>query len=231
VLIVAALELIATMFVPWWSMRLRPWEADEATAEGKWGRRFAGMMSWRERDFEERIRMAENTVVPTDEAKKDERQREINFYKAAKKSKKWWDDHLKKGDTKFSNRFRDLAQQVDDDKKLSLTIKIWGWNDTYAIMSLVFGAVVLIFGIVFISVPPMRNLSWIVSAIALVMGIVAIIFSLIWIFQAPGQDATGVLTQGIVIGPWLMLGGGAVYFLAGLFDTIFGILFTVRGSR
>jgi GYF domain 2 len=227
-LLVAALALIATMFVPWWSMRLRPGVDDEAKAEGNWGRDFARMMQWRERDFEQRIRLTENAPVPSDEAKKTERQRAINFYKAARKSKKWWDEHLRTGDTKFSSRFKELAQQVDEDKKLSLTITQWGWSEGYAIMSLVFGAVVLLLEIVFLSVPPIRNWSWIASALAVVMGIVALIFSLIWILKSPGQDVTGVLKQGLVVGPWLMLGGAVLYLLVGLLDTIFGIIFVVR---
>jgi hypothetical protein len=228
VLIVAAVALIATMFVPWWSMRLRPIVEDESKAEGIWAGEFARMMQWRERDFEEGIRITDKVPVPSDEAKRAERQRAIDFYKAARKSKRWWDAHLRKGDASFSRRFTELAQQVDDDKKLSLTMTQWGWSEGYAVMSLVFGAVVLVFAIVFVSVPPLRNWSWIVSAVAIVMGIVALVCSLIWMIKAPGRDVPGVLQQGLVAGPWLMLTGAAVFLLAGLFDTIFGIIFVVR---
>lgn len=226
VLIVAALALIAAMFVPWWSMRLRPGVDDES--KGVWAKDFAGMMEWRERELEAAIRNIENSPAPSDEAKQNERRRAIALFKAVKRSRKWWDAHLQRGDTRFTRRFRKLAERVDDDRQLSLTITQWGWNEGYGITSLVFGAVVLLFATVFVAVPPLRNWSWIVSAVALAMGIVALILSLIWIFKSPGQDVTGVLSQGVVVGPWLMLGGGIVYFVTGLFDTIFGILFVVR---
>jgi GYF domain 2 len=228
VLMIAAMTLIVAMFVPWWSMRLRPGVDDESKAEGIWAKEFARMMEWRERELEAAIRSIEDAPLPSEEAKQNERRRAISFFKAARKSRKWWDAHLKQGDEKFSRRFRKLARQVDDDKQRSLTITQWGWSEGCGITSLVFGAVVLLFAIVFVAVPPLRNWSWIVSAVALVMGIVTLILSLIWIFKSPGQDVAGVLSQGIVVGPWLMLAGGVLFLVAGLFDTIFGILFVVR---
>ena len=230
ILILASIPMIAAMFLPWWSLRMRP-IGDEKKAKGNWARSQAGILAMKERELDSFLKRIESSQVSTEEDEQQERQIGIRFIKAAKKSRKWWTANLKTGDTSFASRIKELAKQADKDKKLSLKISHWGWSDGCAIMGLIFGLVVLLFTILFLSVPPMRDWSWIMSIIATVMGIIAIIFSLIWVFTAPSLDVKKVLDQGTSIGPWLLLGSGVLFFFVGLFDTIFGISYTVRRSR
>ena len=149
------------------------------------------------------------------------------YLKVAKKDFKWWRDHLSSSDQSLEARYKELEKQDET----SMTFRIWGWNEGAGIMGLVFGIVVMVLSIVFISIPPLRNWSWIVSILATIFGIITLIFALIWIINAPGQDASPEFRQGIIIGPYLLLAGGVMFLLVGIFDMIAGLTFLSRLRR
>ncbi|MFQ5731985.1 MAG: GYF domain-containing protein [Planctomycetaceae bacterium] len=242
ILIVAALPMIACLFVPWWSFRLNADEEQDAEQlKGKWANVAAQQMSGSEREIGDRLKELEKTrerlrnattasTTAQRETQRNLRDR-VSFLRVAKRSKKWWDRHLESGGDDFDTRLDELAENVDKDEKLSMSMTVWGWNAGSGIMAFVFGAAVLVLGIVSLAVPILRIWSWTVSAAATVMGILALVFSMLWVFQAPSRDVGSLLEQGVVVGPWLLLGAGAVFFVVGLFDTIFGISFIARRVR
>lgn len=179
------------------------------------------------REFESVIESLEKALssgaIP--DSKKDSVQKALKFFKIAKKDRKWWNEHLKSGDKTLEDRMKDV---IDDDIAV---FRIWGWNEGAGIMGLVFGVVVMVGSIIFISIPPLRNWSWIVSILAAIFGIIILIFALIWIFSAPGQDASPEFRQGIIVGPYLLLAGGVMFLLVGIFDMIAGLSFLSRLRR
>lgn len=239
ILVIAALPMIACIFVPWWSFEVKPGhDLDTDDVKGKWARSAAFVMKGSEGDIGKRLDALEKqreTLLKSGTSVDEKTQRQmrdgIAFLRIAKRSKKWWDKHLKSGSSDFDERLEELAEDVDKDEKLEMGMTIWGWNAGSGIMAVIFGAVILILGIVFLAVPVLRNWSWSVSIVATVMGIVALVFALLWTFQAPSKDVEGVFSQGIIVGPWMFLGAGALYFVVGLFDTIFGISFIARRFR
>ncbi len=112
-----------------------------------------------------------------------------------------------------------------------MTLRIWGWNDGIAIMGLVFGILILVCTIVFLSVPPIRSWNWIVSLVAALMGLLVVIFTMIWIFSAPGEDVGRHFRQGNSFGPYILLAAGVLFLIAGVVDTIFGIAGQMRARR
>ena len=239
VLILAAMPMIACIFVPWWSFRLKPHDTEKSEdVKGKWAKSAAQAMTASPRQVDSSLKMLEklrdSLRDSTDENAAEQRQQVsdmISFVRIVKRNSKWWERHLKSGDDDFEDRIDEVAEEVDKDDKLSMSMTIWGWHTGSGIMAVAFGSVILVLGIVFIAVPVLRNFSWTVSAVATVMGIIALVFSLLWIFQAPNKDVGEVFSQGIIIGPWLFLGAGSLYFVTGLFDTIFGIAFLARRVR
>jgi len=227
--------MITAMFVPWWSMSIKPFDDDPDTVAGKWATGMVPVMKARERELERAIKRIEDSPAPSDEDQKQIRKDRIEFLETVKKDRKWWDDHLKHvrdGEEEFDDAFEEIAKDVDDDEKLKLSITLWGWDEGgIALMGLIFGIVVLVFGIVFVSIPLLRNWSWTVSALALILGIVTLVLAFVWAIKAPGDDVGTKFEQGVSVGPWLLFGAGVLFFLVGLFDTIFGVIFVVRSSR
>lgn len=244
-LIIAGVLLIAQMCVPWWSMTLTNTDSDDDTSRNGVNRRrirnrravesmmFALFINMSDRQIEDAIDRLERSTLPPNITDKQRRarQNQIRFLKIAKSDRKWWKTHLKSGDESFAKRLVDKMREAGDSEGSKATLSIWGWNEGVSIMALVFGIVVLIAAIVFISVPLLRNWSWIVSIIAAIMGIIVLIFALIWIFTAPGRDASPEFRQGMIIGPWLFLGGGVMFLLTGIFDSIFGLSHLMRLRR
>lgn len=208
-------------------------EADTKSDAGQWATQLADVIARldSESELERAIESVEGRQASSDEKEKAARKDAISFLKIYKRHQRWWDEHLKTSDKSFAERFKDEAENVDDDKQMTFSLWVWGWSEGLAIMGLVFGVVVTIFSIVFLAVPFMRNWSWIVSIIATIMGILALIFAPIWMFKSPGKDLGLLFEQGLIVGPYLLLCGGVLFFLVGLFDTIFGISFLVRQGR
>lgn len=234
VLIVTAVAMISAMFMPWWSLRLVVPSDDAEEQKGKWATAMAVSMHQPESAFKAQLRIwkdPDRQPTFSDEKARRKFQDAVRFYEVASRNKRWWDEHLKSGDASFAHRFEDAARKVDDNDRLSLTMRIWGWNEGIAIMGLVFGLLIMVLAIVFVSVPVLRNWSWTISIVATIMGAVTLILSLIWLIKAPGADVPRLLAQGTIIGPYLLLASGVVFFVVGLFDTIFGISYVVRAAR
>lgn len=233
-LMLSAGVLIATMFVPWWSMTVGVQVLDEDGAKknrGKWAVRFArDLRTMNESELNRSIdrdnAMADRTGV-TEKSKRFHRNR-ARFSRAVLRSQKWWEKHVRGGRKSFADYVRDEAENVDDREGLSIVLRVWGWNESIGIMGLVFGSVILVFAIIFLAVPPMRSWNWIVSLFAALMGLIALIFSLIWIFSSPGQDVGTYFRQGIIVGPYLLLSGGVLLLIVGIIDGIFGIAAQMR---
>ncbi|GAB4151115.1 MAG: hypothetical protein Tsb009_26360 [Planctomycetaceae bacterium] len=237
VLIIASLTMIGAMFTPWWSMKLveSGTKEENERAKGRWAKFVSTLMLAPESRLEKAIDQSNKALKNppkrvTDEDKKSLRQI-VSLMKIAKKDRKWWDAHLKGGKDTFEDHFEEVAEKTDEDEKLSMKLTIWGWNETIAIMSMVFGAVILVGVILFLSVPPMRRWNWIISLIATVMAVISLIFVVIWIVKAPGDDVGSDFVQGIIVGPYILAGGAGLMFLVGLLDTIFGLAYLARSRR
>ena len=225
---IGSLVMIAAMCIPWWSMRF---SAGSDEKDKDWAEPRADRASSSDRQVKNSLDRAEKKPKPTDDKEKKERKDGIAFLKIVKKDKKWWEKHLKGSKDSFHENIKDVAEKTDDDDKTSFSISVWGWREGIAIMGMVFGIVVLIFSIVFLSVRPLRAWNWFVSLVATVMGILALIFALIWVIQAPGDDVGKFFSQGIIAGPYVLLGAGVLFLVVGLLDTIFGINALVRSKR
>ena len=227
ILLIAGGVLMAiSMFVPWWSLTFA---ADENETKGTWGKNVAGLMTARDQEIDSALELL-RAATPSDSAEKKRQRERVNLLKIVRADKRWWKAHLKGGERTFEDNLASVAEQVDDNEQMMLSLRLWGWSEGIAIMAFVFGAVILFAVILFLCLPLIQIWNWIASIVASIFGVCAIIFSLLWIFSAPGDDAGG-LTQGIIAGPYLLLGAAVVLFLVGLMDGIFGILAFTRYRR
>ena len=235
VLIITSLTMIGAMCSPWWSFRLKETGDKDYldSTKGRWAKVAArDMLSSSRGEAERELDRIDRQTETTDSAKRKERRERIAFWKIVKKDRKWWNKHLKKKSEPFEDRLEDEAESVDDDDKLTLSMTLWGWSEGgIAIMGCAFGGSLLFLIILFLCIPPIRNWNWIVSVIATAMAVVALVFSILWVLDAPGKDAGDSFTQGIIVGPYLLLGASGVAVLTGILDTIFGISALVRNRR
>ena len=158
--------------------------------------------------------------------------------RATKNNISWYREHLNSSHQTFGERFSEFSTFFDVESETresnaeqTPTIRLWGWSEGIAVMGLVFGVLVLTMTIVCGSVRVLKNWSWIVSCIAMIMGLITWILAVIWIVNAPGEDVGKYFVQGIIAGPYLLLGGGVIFFLTGLLDTVSGIKHLVRRVR
>jgi len=90
---------------------------------------------------------------------------------------------------------------------------LWGWETTSGIVCLVLGLPGVILGALPLSIRAIRRWSWIGCFVACGCGLVT----------APSEDVQGVMSQGVLAGPFVALGAGTVLSLAGLFGGIAGL--------
>jgi len=226
VLLAGASLMAGSMFLPWWSLAFT---ADETDAKGKWGSKVATLMTAKDQEIDSGLKVLRGTT-PSDPTEKRKQRDTINVLKIVKADKRWWRTHLKGGEPTFEDNLASIAEQVDDNEQMVVSLRLWGWSEGIAIMGCVFGLLTLVAVILCLCLPAIRMWNWVVSTVASLFGLCAIIFSLLWILSAPRDDAGG-LTQGIIAGPWLLLGAAVVLFLAGLLDSIFGIMAFARHRR
>ena len=190
-LLICAVLMASSMFLPWWSIRI---SSDDDDAKGNWGKETAKLMTAKDQEIDAGLKLLRNTTA-TDPKEKRKKRLEIKILKLVKTDKRWWKSHLKGGEATFEENLIGIAEKVDDDEMMVLSLWLWGWRVGIAIMGLVFGSVILTAIILFLCLSAIRVWNWIVSMVASVFGICAIIFSVVWIFTAPGDDA-GALTPG-----------------------------------
>ena len=65
--------------------------------------------------------------------------------------------------------------------------------------------------------------AWIVHFVAALIGFLMLIMFLVWFFGAPSKNASPVLSQGLIIGPYLIFLGGFLLLAGGILAGIFGL--------
>lgn len=95
---------------------------------------------------------------------------------------------------------------------------LWGWSTGPGLMGFIF--VFLIAGLIVpaLIIPVLARWAWIGAFVSAFLGLLTFIFSMIWFFRAPGASMAGVLSQGVIIGPWFSMIGGLAVVAGGILD-------------
>ena len=128
---------------------------------------------------------------------------------------KWSKDEVKKMETKRGK-----------DERFSLTA--FGWKFGTGVTGLIFG--LLLVGIFLPGrfVPMVAKFEWIGGLVAVVLGLILFIMSLVVIFGTPGKDVPPFFSQGISIGPILVLLASLVTMAAGALFALPNVLALVK---
>src|SRR5262249_45634697 len=138
----------------------------------------------------------------------------------------WWTKKLSK------SALIEIGEVLDrDNPRTKGGGMVWGWATGTGLMGLIFMFIIVAPLIVGIFVRVLRPWLWIGSFLSAVFGIILLIFALIWVFGSPSESVRPMLSQGIIIGPWVCLAAAVVILAGGVLDGIFGLLRLVRGDR
>lgn len=105
---------------------------------------------------------------------------------------------------------------------------LWGWDTGPGITAFIFSFFIIAWGIVLFFVRLLHRWAWIGFFACMVFGLLTFILNLVWYFSAPGKDVSGVLSQSVIAGPYLMMPGTLAVFVGGLLGGIFGLMAFLR---
>ena len=90
---------------------------------------------------------------------------------------------------------------------------------------------VIAWGVVALAVSLLKPWAWIGFFTCMIMGLIAFILSLVWYCTAPGRDFSKVISQDVIVGPYLLMPGTLTVFVGGLLGGIFGLMAFVKSCR
>ncbi|MGI0133753.1 MAG: DUF4339 domain-containing protein [Candidatus Micrarchaeaceae archaeon] len=144
-----------------------------------------------------------------------------SFTKIMDENKNWYEDHIGKG------RFA----RLDVDARKDASLWLWGWSTGAGILALVFSLLINIAVILPIFLTLLRPWLWIASFASAIQGLVMFILSLVWIIGSPSESAPPLLSQGVILGPYLVLLASLLLLVAGIVDGIKGVILFVASIR
>ena len=209
-LMVAAMVLISSMFVPWWSFRIKGTgkEINETVSP----RAFPGFgrrRTQKTRRFNAKEQIRQEPDKGTDTKTKKFAEKSIGSFG-------WYIRHVLRVSVKA---------KIPDDPEDGIDIngRIWGWN-----LELGLGAALLGFFMIPVSLAMMfssaaRRFSWVTSFLAAYASMALMAFVLAWFLDTPGFDFKPIFYQGTHFGPYLVFGAGALIVIFGLLDGILGL--------
>lgn len=145
----------------------------------------------------------------------------------------WWRAHFEKDGIRNADDGRRAMQAVVKKAKwynsYDLRVRdgsawVWGWNTGVGITAFILSFPVIAWGIVPWVVRLLRRWAWIGFFTGMVMGLLTFILNLVWYFTAPSKDVSGILTQTVIAGPYLLMLGSLTVFVGGLLGGIFGLM-------
>ena len=157
-----------------------------------------------------------------------------------RKDKKAWDednkDKKEKADrvlsknrswyiNKVGDKFAEEAIEAEKEGRTG-TVRLWGWSVGVSITGFILSFVLLPIAIVPIFVRFLRGWIWTGYFAAAVIGLIMLILSMVWYFSSPGENVSGMLSQGVGFqpGPYLALLGSLSVLAAGVLGGVFGLL-------
>ena len=136
-----------------------------------------------------------------------------------RESKSWYLDNI--GARKLE-KYEDRANELRESEEVSLWL--WGWSTGAGIVGLLLSVAILPMVLAPIFLKFLRPWSWIASFGSAVLGLIILILSLVWLFGSPGESVPDTFSQGVIIGPYLVLLAGLLLLLAGIVDGLKGLL-------
>ncbi len=116
-------------------------------------------------------------------------------------------------------------------KKGGGSASAFGWNVGSGITAFIFSLLVLPMLIVPMFVPILKKWSWAMAMPAAVMGLIAFILAFVFWLSSPGENVSGLVEQGVSVGPFIALVGGlAVAGGAGLAG-VCGLMGFIKGAK
>ena len=120
-------------------------------------------------------------------------------------------------------RLKRFSTDFDEKEAGKVSLWLWGWNTGTGIFALIVGIVVLPLVIVPVFVKMLRLWSWIGSFVIAIPALVLFILGLVWIFGSPHESVSGLLSQGVIAGPFLVSASGLLLLVIGLLDGYWGL--------
>lgn len=120
------------------------------------------------------------------------------------------------------------AERGDVPSSLSASALLWGWNTAAGTTGFACSLLVATAALLPMCVRRVRPYGWIGSFGAAAMSLGLAIWSLVWILTCPGEDMSPYLSQGIIVGPYLVLVGSLLVLAFAVVD---GVLVSRRFVR
>lgn len=209
ILIVGSGLLFVAFFLPWWSMTVTYPELPESPG---------------------RMASADDFKQYRDDIEKHGKDVD-KLMKGLKKNRKWYDNKIPS--SKWDRFEDDMSEGRKDKKKFSATVRLWGWNTGVGLTNFIFSFILLPVGIVPMFVKLLRRWIWTGYFAAGIMGLVGFILSLVWYFSSPGENVSGLLSQGVGMspGPYLNILGTLAVTAAGILGGVFGLLYFLKSLK
>lgn len=200
ILMVGSGMVFLAFFMPWWSMKF-PLNPPPQRPEGA---RFGS----------DEYKAYTEEMKSWSEDNKDKLEKSI---KVLNKNERWYRD-------KLADKYSDAKKSSKDGE--TVTVRLWGWSVGVGLTAFIFSFVLLPVAIVPIFVKFLRNWIWTGYFAAAVIGLVLLILSMVWYFSSPGENVSGMLSQGVGIqpGPYLNLFGSLAILTSGVLGGVFGLL-------
>lgn len=201
ILMVGSGMLFLMFFMPWWSIKF-PLVVPPQRPEGA---NFAS----------EEFKQWQKDMKAYKEDNEDKMEKAV---KVLSKNRRWYED-------KVGDKFKEESKEASKDGRTG-TVRLWGWSVGVSITGFILSFVLLPIAIVPIFVPFLKRWIWTGYFAAAVIGLIMLILSMVWYFSSPGENVSGMLSQGVGFqpGPYFALLGSLAVLAAGVLGGVFGLL-------
>ncbi|TFG87538.1 MAG: hypothetical protein E4H18_03425 [Hyphomicrobiales bacterium] len=107
----------------------------------------------------------------------------------------------------------------------------FGWGPGSGIVTFIFGLIILPLMLVPMFVSILKKWSWAMSMPAAVLGLVVLILSVVFWIGSPGENVSGMVEQGVSIGPFVALAGGLAAAGGAALTGICGLMGFLKGLK
>jgi predicted Zn finger-like uncharacterized protein len=118
-----------------------------------------------------------------------------------------------------------IVELIDSGPKSKdeITFRAWGWQGASGIATIVLSVAAIGLLIAMLASGTLRRWGWIGSFLMAGIGVPIVVFSLAWVIGSPGQDVEPYFTQGIHVGPLILLPGSLILLLGGVIGGVLGL--------
>jgi len=219
-LMISSLVLVTSMFLPWWTFRMKGTEDEFENVFSEEVEQGDGFANGEKK-------AGGNGVVRRrpGPSRKPDKEKLRQFQQNLSESLGWYLRNVHSVSVKSDSWD---AFDGGKDEELEVEGTIWGWHASLGLAAAFIGLAILPVSVVMLAWKAARPFSWITSFFLAYVCLILGILTFMWWLDSPGFDVSPVFEQGAHIGPWIAITGSLLVLIFGVLDGIVGVIAFAR---